>query len=255
MPRWIWMALGLFACTAPNVDGTADPASDDGTVDFDTPDSDTDTDGLAHALEASVEQLSDDSWLCIPDGTPPFDTVSYHHGGMGNAVGGDLRGTCEALATQGYLAIAKQRRLTTTLDGHIDDVVDGVELIVGHQYASKHPHRLIGFSRGGMLALQAATLGLGLHRVVVLATADGRGYIDDVLANADQMDDPMLLCGVENDAQAVIESVRGVRDQLEAAGVDLTYIEYPPWTEAVDGHEMFWEVREPYWSDVVAFLE
>ena len=38
------------------------------------------------------------SFLCTPDGTGDFPAVLYNHGGLGLAVGGDLEGTCRALA-------------------------------------------------------------------------------------------------------------------------------------------------------------
>ena len=40
---------------------------------------------------------------------------------------------------------------------------------------------------------------------------------------------------------------------LNDAGKDVEYTIYPPFGD--DGHELFFEVREPYWSDVTALLD
>ncbi len=45
----------------------------------------------------------DDSFACVPDDNGPFTAALYNHGGLGDAVGGDLDGTCEALADAGSM--------------------------------------------------------------------------------------------------------------------------------------------------------
>ena len=62
---------------------------------------------------------SEGSYLCTPDGEGPFPGVLYNHGGKGNAIGGDLEGTCLALAEAGYIAYSKQRSLTLEITGHL----------------------------------------------------------------------------------------------------------------------------------------
>ncbi len=44
-----------------------------------------------------------------------------------------------------------------------------------------------------------------------------------------------------------------IEETLTEAGKDVEYTLYPPFGD--DGHELFFEVREPYWSDVSALLE
>ena len=48
--------------------------------------------------EFSVEKLSDDSYWCHPGGAGPLPAVLYNHGGLGDAVGGDLENTCRKLS-------------------------------------------------------------------------------------------------------------------------------------------------------------
>lgn len=43
-----------------------------------------------------------------------------------------------------------------------------------------------------------------------------------------------------------------VEDALREAGKSAALTIYPPYGS--DGHELFFEVREPYWSDVLTFL-
>ena len=64
------------------------------------------------------------SYTCRPDAGSLFPAVLYSHGGLGLAVGGDLQGTCEALAHAGYLAYAKLREdsATKTIPDHVADV-------------------------------------------------------------------------------------------------------------------------------------
>jgi hypothetical protein len=50
-----------------------------------------------------------------------------------------------------------------------------------------------------------------------------------------------------------VQHVEDVEAALSAAEKPFESILYPPFEQ--DGHEMFWEVRDPYWSDLVAFLD
>ena len=100
--------------------------------------------------------LEDGSYACRPAGVGPFPVVLYNHGGLGDAVGGDLRGTCEALAAAGYLARSEKRPETISLDGQLEDVVEGLSELLSNPDADSSRVTLLGFSRGGLLTLQAA---------------------------------------------------------------------------------------------------
>jgi dienelactone hydrolase len=231
--------LGLLGCSS---------------ADSDTKDTDTDTD--ADTGDGSVEVIPDgDSFLCIPAGTGPFPGVLYSHGGRGQAVGGDLEGTCEALAEAGYLSYAKMRRQTTDLSGHIDDVLDGLDPLLAHDQVDEDDVSVMGFSRGGLLTLQAATLEPSTldDAIILMAPADGNGAMDNVLANVDQIQGRVLIMVSENDLTQDdhVAIANRVQEALTTAGVQVELILYPPF--GTDGHDRFQTVGD-YWSDVLSFL-
>ncbi len=117
---------------------------DDASGDDDSGDDDDSVSG-----EVSVVTVGKD-FRCTPAGAPPFPGVLYNHGGLGSMVGGDLEGTCRALAEAGYLAYAKKRRETTPLTGHIDDVEDGMEALQALDDLDPSNMAILGFSRGGL---------------------------------------------------------------------------------------------------------
>ena len=63
------------------------------------------------------------TYIACPTGTGPFPAVLYNHGGLGTAVGGDLRVTAVALAENGYFARAEKRMETISITGYIDEVL------------------------------------------------------------------------------------------------------------------------------------
>jgi hypothetical protein len=57
----------------------------------------------------SLAENSGYSYKSQPIGVGTFPGVLYSHGGLGNAVGGNLRGTCIALAQNGYMGWCNRR--------------------------------------------------------------------------------------------------------------------------------------------------
>jgi dienelactone hydrolase len=197
----------------------------------------------------------DDSFACVPDGDGPFTAALYNHGGLGDAVGGDLDGTCEALADAGYLAYSKQRRLTESLDGHLDDVQAGIDALADHSEWDGEKMAILGFSRGGLLTLQMAKDQPSLFGAVVLmAPADAKGTLYSELEDVSAITAPVAVLVSENDLYQDdhVALAEAVPDALSEAGKEVEYIEYGPY--ASDGHERFFEVGS-YWSDVTSFLE
>ena len=199
------------------------------------------------------------SFICHPAGAGPFGGIVYNHGGLGDMVGGDLRGTCVALAEAGYVGYAKLRRATVSLAGHIDDVLDALDELLGMPDVDRARIGMLGFSRGGLLALQAATLRSELDAVVVMAPAPGNGALDRVLMNADQITAPVLLLVSENDMNPRVDHVAvtaTVEAELSVAGVDVTRRVLPPFTDGpMPGHSLFFEVRPEYWAIVMGFFD
>ena len=205
--------------------------------------------------EESGEADPDDSFLCVPDSEGPFPAALYNHGGLGDAVGGDLEGTCEALAEAGYLAYSKLRRLTMSLDGHLDDVQAGLDVLQEHEDWDGGPMAILGFSRGGLLTLQTAKDQPGLFGAVVLmAPADAKGTLMRELEDVDPIAAPVLILVSENDLYQDdhVALAQAVYSALSAAGKEAEYIMYEPYGS--DGHDRFQEVGS-YWTDIVDFLE
>ena len=204
----------------------------------------------------TTEQLDDGSFVCRPAGAPPFPTVLYNHGGLGNAVGGDLEGTCLALAEAGYLARSEQRPLTTSLAGHLPEVLTALDELRAHDDAAAERAAIIGFSRGGLLTLQAAlTQPTDVQKVILMAPAHGKDALANTLQDVSAMQASVLTLVSANDVYQAdhVQLAQDVHDALLAATKDSTLKTYPDFE--TDGHELFFEVRDIYWPDVLDFLE
>ncbi len=198
-------------------------------------------------------------YLCKPEGSGPFPLVVYNHGGMGSIVGGAPRETCDALAKAGFVGMSPLRRQTRSLRGHIDDVYASLQYGLGLPDVDRQRVGLMGFSRGGLLTLMAATQRDDFRALVVMATAfGGRGQMARVMQNLQAITAPILLLVAQNDTGSrrtrgmnTLQGSRRLAQALRASERDLSYIEYPAY--GTDGHAMFFEVGN-YWKDVVTFL-
>jgi dienelactone hydrolase len=204
----------------------------------------------------TVEPLADGSFECTPAGNGPFAGVLYNHGGLGTAVGGDLEATCKALAEAGYIGYAKKRRETVPLAGHLDDVLAGLDDLRGHTAIDTTRVGIMGFSRGGLLTLQASIARAEqLSGAVIMAPAAANSALDQTLMDVSAIDMPVVCLVAAND-NAMADHVahcQQVTDTLNAAGKGVNMTTYPAFGS--DGHQLFFEVREPYWSDVIAFFD
>ncbi|MEO1999778.1 MAG: hypothetical protein ABGZ17_31425, partial [Planctomycetaceae bacterium] len=111
-------------------------------------------DGQSSQDEVTVVELADGSFVGRPSGSGPFPVLLYNHGGLGTQVGGDLRGTCTELAEAGFLVRAEKRPETVSLDGHLEDVLQGLDALLSDPDADPSRVGIMGFSRGGLLSLQ-----------------------------------------------------------------------------------------------------
>jgi len=222
------LSLALVACSKSTFDDTAGAIS-------------------------SVEE--DGSWACAPENATDLPGVLYNHGGLGDAIGGDLEGTCRALAEAGYVGYAKKRRETESMEGHLDDVYTGLDALQSHPSVNADRIAIIGFSRGGLLTLQAAIeRPTSFEGIVVMAPAPGAdGQFSSVLDTIDTVQAPFLVLVSENDTVHAehVDLAESLVEALESAGSSVEYILYPPYGD--DGHELFFKVDD-YWPDVTAFL-
>ncbi|HIA04670.1 MAG TPA: hypothetical protein EYN06_04715 [Myxococcales bacterium] len=202
--------------------------------------------------EPTVEAMSDGSFLCTPPGQGPFAGVLYNHGGLGNKVGGDLEGTCKALAKAGYVGFSKKRRETRPISGHLDDLLSGLEFLVSAAKVDGARLALLGFSRGGFLTLQAAKKqGSQFSGIVIMAPAPVKEQLSQEIKDLSGISAPLLLLVAEND-EPHVALVAELEQELKAQKKDVQSIVYPPFGR--DGHALFFTVGD-YWNDILVFLE
>ncbi|MBR56667.1 MAG: hypothetical protein CMH54_01270 [Myxococcales bacterium] len=223
------------------------------------------TEAQVAATGVVVNALGDPSdgdkqtFVCVPPGTGPFPAVLYNHGGLNNVVGGNLEGTCTALANAGYLARAEYRPGSLVLPEHLQQVYDGLDALRGHSLADTSRVGILGFSRGGLLSLHVAIeRDSDVQAVVLMAPAPGGGMLSLSSAldeDVAQISAPVRVYVSANDLFQAdhIQLATDVYDALMDYDKDVELIEYPAFCS--DGHALFFEVREPYWSDVLSFLD
>ena len=197
--------------------------------------------------------------LCVPEGQGPFPVAVYNHGGVGTVVGGDLEGTCLALRALGYLALSPRRRAEVPIDGHIDDVLAGLDYALAHEKADPDEVALLGYSRGGYLTTLALTLRDDIDRAVIMAPAPVKGKLDVALEDVSAVTASSLLLVASNDLPEFnvenedhVATTQAVHDALTAAGKDSEMKVLPPFED--NGHDLFKQVLPGYWKDIEAFL-
>jgi dienelactone hydrolase len=210
----------------------------------------------AAPTEPILEDHGDGSFTCRPGGRGPFPGVLYSHGGRQGAVGGYLEGTCEAPADAGYLAHSKRRIDEDNIGLQLVDALVGLDTLLAHPDLDTDRVGIIGFSRGGLLTLQMAVERHDdVHAAVLMAPAHGVYTMDRTLEDVTPIDDPILVLVSENDLIQAdhVAIAHDVEAALTDAGKKVRLIIYPPYQH--DGHELFFLVQEPYWPDLVAFLD
>src|SRR3989338_1323665 len=192
--------------------------------------------------------------LCRPEGFGPFRAVIYNHGGLGTSLGGDPEGTCSAVADLGFVGFSPLRRTTMSLAGHIDDVYAALTFMKNLEYVDDNRLGIIGFSRGGLLTLEAATERTDFKAIVMMAPAPGgNDEIDTYIQQVGKINAPVLLQVSSNDTVQAnhVAIVNDIHSALLAAGKEVTRFIYPPYGN--DGHYMFFEIGD-YWKEKVDFL-
>jgi len=248
------LPMGVVILLAAGACGPDDRGQPDATPDA-RPDTEAGPMAEAGSPEVTVEELADGSFVCRPAGAGPFPAVLYNHGGRGTSVGGDLRGVCEALAGEGYVARSERRPATVEIVGHLDDVLSGLDALRDHADVDSSRVAIMGFSRGGLLALQAAIAQpTDLQAIILQAPAPAMNMLTRSLMEVGNITAPVRIQVAENDT-IMAEHVM-IAEEVEQAlmdaekEVDLTV--YPAF--GTDGHSLFFEVRDPWWPDVLAFL-
>jgi dienelactone hydrolase len=143
--------------------------------------------------------------------------------------------------------------------GHLDDVLPGLEYLLGLDYVDRNRIAMMGFSRGGALTFMAAARAVPIKAAVIMASANPPPESGFTLRDAVNIRVPVLLLVARNDTgprktmgQNTLEGMRRMSAALTAAGNTPKMIVYPPYNG--DGHEMFFEIGA-YWTDVTGFLK
>ncbi|GMR11045.1 MAG: hypothetical protein BMS9Abin28_1869 [Anaerolineae bacterium] len=192
-------------------------------------------------------------YLCLPKGEPPFPAVIYNHGGLGDQIGGAPAETCEALAEAGFVGFSPLRRPTMSMEGHLDDVLAGVDYVKDLGYVDLDRLAIMGFSRGGLLTFMAGTVAPDDFKAIVIM-APAVKILEGYLAEAGKISAPVLLLVSENDnvQQNHIRSSQELNQALLSAEKQVEFLILPPYQD--DGHMIFFEVGE-YWKYVSQFLQ
>jgi len=205
------------------------------------------------------------TYIASPTGTGPFPAVLYNHGGLGPNVGGDLRGTAVALAQAGYFARCEKREETFPITGHLEEVETALDSLRADLRTDTNCVTIMGFSRGGYLTLEAAKQNPGkVHGIISMAPANPAGLLNSLMTDVSLIDDPALILVANNDTfqDQHVMLAQLVYDSLIVAGNTATINIYPDYDSngdsiidgSDDGHELFFIVQNPYWTDVINFL-
>lgn len=202
--------------------------------------------------EITVTHFEDGSVECRPVGDGTFPAVLYNHGGLGTAVGGDLLGTCTALAEAGFYSRSEQRPPGVSLDGQLEDVLAGLDQLRANPDVDSDRVALVGFSRGGLLALQVAVARPDdIDSLLLFAPAPGRGSMTETLEQVSAVEARVRIFIAENDS--LLPLAHEVEQALADAGKHVELTVYEAFED--EGHDLFFEIRDLYWGDVLEFLD
>ena len=196
--------------------------------------------------------------LCRPAGKGPFPAVIYNHGlivdlwGYEGATlrGYDLRGICEALTADGFLAFAPIRRSGRgDIPAHKEEVSRAVDYVKALPGVDPDRVALMGFSRGGLLTLVVGVEREDLKALVILAPAPGRGLFAEAVKGVPSLKAPVLLMVEAEDEHWILEDFELLQEALRRYGKEFRAIRY----DRGGGHKLFWKVGY-YWKNLRTFL-
>lgn len=193
-------------------------------------------------------------YLAIPEGKGTFPAVIYHHGGLGDKIGGNPRDTSIALARAGYVGFSPIRRKTMPMKDAVEDAHAAMRFLRTLDFVDQGRIGVLGFSRGGHIAFYNGARNPDVKAMVIMACAPGKGNKNEFLARVRQVKASVLLLVAENDRNRtdLVALIKKIKKILDRENKDARLIIYPPYKD--DGHRMFFEIGS-YWKDVIAFLD
>ncbi len=209
-------------------------------------------------LNYQFEEIKGQALICIPDGKGSFPAVVYNHGkivdilGYKEAIkrGYDLKGICQTLANDGFLAFIPIRSSGKgNIPGHKKEVSHAVDYIKNHPKVDPSKIALMGFSRGGLLTLMVGVERNDLQALIILAPAPGRGHFAEAVQHVSKINVPVLLLVETGDSPIIIKDYEMLEQALRKHKKEVQAIRY----NRGGGHRLFWSVGY-YWKDVRAFL-
>ena len=193
-------------------------------------------------------------YLAIPEGKGPFPAVIYHHGGLGNRLGGKPKETSIALAKAGYVGFSPLRRKTRPMKDAIEDAYTAMKFLRTLRHVDQTRLGIIGFSRGGHIAFYDGANNPNVKAMVIMACAPGRRNQNEFFAKVKQVKASVLLLVSENDNKRTdhVAMSKKLKNILHRKGNNVKLIVYPPYKR--NGHLMFFKIGD-YWKDLVKFLD
>ncbi|MFQ5542099.1 MAG: dienelactone hydrolase family protein, partial [Candidatus Binatia bacterium] len=196
--------------------------------------------------------------ICRPEGKGPFPAVVYNHGRIVDVEGYDgarergydLDEICRALAIDGFLALTPIRDSGRgNIPGHKKEVSQAVDYVKSLPDVDPTRVALMGFSRGGLLALMVGVERKDLKALLILAPAPGRGRFAQAVQRVASLNSPVLLLVEAGDRYRILEDIELLERALLANEKEGRVIRY----DRGGGHRLFWNVGY-YWKDVSSFL-
>ena len=193
-------------------------------------------------------------YLAIPEGKGPFPAVIYHHGGLGNHIGGSPKETSISLAKAGYVGFSPLRRKTKPMKDAIEDAHTAMIFMRTLHDVDQNRLGVLGFSRGGYLAFYDGANNPNVKAMVIMACAPGRRNQNKFFSKVKQVKSSVLLLVAQNDNERtdLVAWTNKIKKILDKEGKDAKLIVYPPYKS--DGHRIFFKIGD-YWKDVIEFLD
>ena len=133
--------------------------------------------------------------------------------------------------------------------GHKKDVLLALDYLKSRSDVDPSRIALMGFSRGGLLALMVGVERDDLKGLLLLAPAPGLGHFEAAVNEVPKLSASVLLLVDKNDSAPILRDFDLLELALKRHGKVRRAVKYSDGS----GHRLFWSVG-PWWKDVAEFL-